>query len=134
MFCTAAVLVLSLGASLAWAGDKDPLFVNLTTDDVHRARMALTFAQSQQERGHPATVFLNDRGVFVGSRKHAAKYAEHQKMLATLMKQGGTVIICPMCMKHYAVAEADKIKGAKTGDPDLTGPALFKDNTKTLTW
>ena len=26
------------------AGDADPLFVNMTTDDAHRANMALTFS------------------------------------------------------------------------------------------
>lgn len=39
-----------------------------------------------------------------------------------------------MCMKHYGVKEADLIDGAKVSNPDLVGGALFKDNTKTLTW
>lgn len=40
------VLLLSLGTTsgLAYAGDKDPRFVNLTSDDAHRAEMALTFS------------------------------------------------------------------------------------------
>lgn len=32
------------------------------------------------------------------------------------------------------MAEADFIGGAKLTNPDITGPALFKDNTKTLSW
>jgi len=29
----------------ALAGDTDPLFVNMTTDDAHRANMAITFGK-----------------------------------------------------------------------------------------
>jgi len=39
-----------------------------------------------------------------------------------------------MCMKHYGVKEADLLPGIKVGNPEVTGGALFKDNTKTLTW
>jgi sulfur relay (sulfurtransferase) complex TusBCD TusD component (DsrE family) len=128
------IALLTVGLSAAWAGASDPLFVNLTTDEPHRAEMGIGFAQKQHERGHPATVFLNDRGVLVGSKQHVAKYAVAQKQLAELMKAGATVIVCPMCMKHYGVAEADLLPGVKLGNPDVTGPALFRDNTKTLTW
>ncbi len=37
----------------ASAGQTDPLFINLTSDDGHRATMALTFGKNQLERGHP---------------------------------------------------------------------------------
>lgn len=50
----------------AFAGDTDPLFVNLTTDDSHRANMAITFGKNQLERGHRLTIFLNDEGVLIG--------------------------------------------------------------------
>lgn len=129
------LFVLTLGAwGAAGAGEHDPLFVNMTTDDAHRATMAISFGKNQHERGHPLTVFLNDKGVLVGSKAHAAKYAEQQKMLAELLGKGATVIVCPMCMKHYGVKEADLLPGLKVGNPELTGAALFKDHGKTLTW
>jgi predicted peroxiredoxin len=118
----------------AAAGANDPLFVNLTTDDPHRATMGITFGRNQLERGHPLTIFLNDKGVLVGSRANAGKYAEHQKALADVIAKGGTVLICPMCMKHYGVRETDMLPGVKVGNPDITGAALFRDNGKTLTW
>lgn len=121
-------------ATPALAGDTDPLFVNLSTDDSHRANMAITFGGKQSERGHPLTIFLNDKGVLLGSKANAGKFSEHQKALADLMDKGATVLICPMCMKHYGVKEADLLTGIKVGNPELTGGALFKDNTKTLTW
>jgi hypothetical protein len=39
-----------------------------------------------------------------------------------------------MCMKHYGVKESDLLQGLKVGSPELTGGAVFKDNSKSLTW
>jgi sulfur relay (sulfurtransferase) complex TusBCD TusD component (DsrE family) len=131
-----AVLALLAGAitARAVAGDTDPLFVNMTADDAHRANMAISFGKAQMERGHPLTIFLNDKGVLVGSKAHAAKYGEHQKALGELVGKGAAVIACPMCMKHYGVETADLLPGIQVGKPELTGAALFKDGTKTMSW
>lgn len=129
-----ALLSLLLLSSTAFAGASDPLFINLTSDDPHRALMAISFGQAQLERGHPLTIFLNDKAVLVGSKKNAAKFAEQQKMLSAVAAKGGAVLMCPMCSKKFGVAEADFVAGAKLTNPDITGPALFKDNTKTLAW
>jgi sulfur relay (sulfurtransferase) complex TusBCD TusD component (DsrE family) len=129
------ILTLAAGIALpAIAGDKDPLFINLTSDDAHRATMALAFGKNQLERGHPLTVFLNDKGVLLGAKANAGKFAHQQKTVAELVGKGATVLICPMCMQHYGVKDADVLAGVKVGNPELTGAALFKDDTKTLTW
>jgi len=129
------ILALSVAAlPFASAGGGDPLFINLTSDDAHRAHMALNFGRNQLERGHPLTVFLNDRAVFIGSKAHAAKYAGQQKALAELAQKGATLLICPMCMSDYGVKESDLLPELKVGNPELTGAALFRENTKTLTW
>lgn len=96
--------------------------------------MALSFSQNQLQRGNPVTVFFNDQGVVVLSKKNAKAFAEHQKLISDLMRKGAQVLACPMCMKHYGVDRADLLDGVKVGNPELTGAALFKDNTKTLTW
>lgn len=118
----------------ASAGNDDPLFVNATSDDPHRAKMALAFASKQQERKHPVTIFLNDKAVLIGAKAGAEKYGEHQKMIAAIVKAGGNVLICPMCMEHYGVKKEDLIDGLQIGNPELTGSLLFKDDTKTLSW
>ena len=133
-FVAALVLVLGSFAMPSVAAAKDPLFINMTTDDPHRANMAITFGANQSGRGHPLTVFLNDKGVLVGAKANASRYAEQQKKLADLMARGATVLVCPMCMKHYGVAEADLLPGLKIGSPEATGAALFRDGTRTLTW
>lgn len=111
-----------------------PLFINMTTDDSHRANMALSFGQKQQALGHPLTVFLNDKGVFVGSTDNAAKYEMHQKMISAIIAAGGTVLACPMCTEHYGVNPATYVKGVKMGNPELTGGKLFEDGSISLTW
>lgn len=116
------------------AGNADPLFINLTSDDAHRANMAIGFGAKQHERGHPLTLFLNDKAVLVASKANADKFAEHQKMLVSLLSSGATILVCPMCMKHYGVKEADLLPGLKVGNPEATGGALFKDNGKALSW
>ena len=118
----------------AIAGDTDPLFVNLTSDDAHRVNMALEFGKRQLGRGHPLTVFLNDRAVFVAAKANAGKFPEQQKAIEELVGSKATVIACPMCMKHYGLQEGDLLPGIQVGNPELTGNALFKDGTKTMTW
>jgi sulfur relay (sulfurtransferase) complex TusBCD TusD component (DsrE family) len=129
-----ALAIMPMVAPPVHAADTDSLFVNLTTDSSHRARMALTFSQNQAERKHPVAIFLNDRGVLVGSKAHAKKFKAQQEQLQALVKGGATVLVCPMCMKHYGVKEADLLEGLKIGNPELVGRALFRDGTKTLTW
>jgi sulfur relay (sulfurtransferase) complex TusBCD TusD component (DsrE family) len=130
------LLALFVGAAATpgFAGNTDPLFINLTSDDPHRANMAISFGGNQQKLGHPLTIFLNDKGVRLGSTANSDTFADHQKKLGELISQGATVLICQMCMKHYGFGEADLIPGLELGKPDLTGEMLFKDNTKTLTW
>ena len=129
-------LALSIGmiATPALAGDNDPLFVNMTSDDLHRADMAIFFGGNQYEHGHPLTIFLNDKAVRIGSKTNSRRFSEQQKALTQLMDKGASVLICAMCMKYYGVREADLLPGIKVGGPNLTGEALFKDNTKSISW
>jgi sulfur relay (sulfurtransferase) complex TusBCD TusD component (DsrE family) len=116
------------------AGNDDPLFINLTTNEAHRSNMAIGFSKAQLERGHPLTIFLNDQGILLASKANAGQYREQQAILRTIMEKGGVVLACPTCMKKYGVNESDLLEGVKVGNPALTGEALFRDDTKTLSW
>ncbi len=130
----ALALLIGAATAPAMAGSSDPLFVNLTTDEPHRANMGITFGRNQHERGHPLTVFLNDKAVLIASKANAGSFPDHQQALVELAAKGANVLVCPMCMKHYGVKEADLLPGLKVGNPELTGSLLFKDDTRTLTW
>jgi sulfur relay (sulfurtransferase) complex TusBCD TusD component (DsrE family) len=134
--CILAVLVLcgSLATLPASAEDNDPLFVNLTTDEAFRTMMAMRFSKSLFERGHPLTIFLNDKGILLASKAHETRYADQQKLLFELLGKGAVVIACPQCLKQFDIPESDLLAGIQVGSPSLTGGALFKDGTQTLSW
>jgi sulfur relay (sulfurtransferase) complex TusBCD TusD component (DsrE family) len=126
-----ALAVLSLAA---YAGPNDPLFINLSTDETHRASMAINFGKHHSANGHPLTIFLNDKAVMLGVKSGSTKFADQQQALAELISSGALVIMCPMCLRQAGFTEADLISGVKIGSPKLTGDALFKDGTKTMSW
>jgi intracellular sulfur oxidation DsrE/DsrF family protein len=86
------------------------------------------------ERGHPLTIFLNDRGIYLASKTHGAKYVDQQKLLSELLSKGTVVIACPQCLKQFDISEGDLLPGVQVGSPSLTGGALFKNGTQTLSW
>lgn len=146
----AGLLVLLLTAFVAGCADDDaesdseagatesvgerPLFVNVTSDDPHRARMALSFGKNQQALGHPVTVFLNDMAVNVGSIDNVEEYGAHQELISDIIAEGGTVIACPMCTEHYGVNADSYVDGIQMGNPELTGGKLFEEGSVALTW
>jgi len=129
-----ATLLFSLCANSAVELNKDPLFINLTSNESHRATMAIGFGNNQLLKGHPLVVFLNDKGVLLVSAKNRSKFTTQQQLIQDIIKSGGTVYACPSCMKYYAVNEADLIPGVKISNPDLTEAALFTGNVQTLSW
>jgi sulfur relay (sulfurtransferase) complex TusBCD TusD component (DsrE family) len=133
-FLLALSLIIGSGTMPALAGATDSLFINLSTDSSQRVDHALHFGSVQLANGHPLTIFLNGRGVLMATKQHVTEFASQQKSLAELMDKGATVIICQYCMKQNGVKESDLLPGYKVGNPELVGGALFKDNTKTISW
>ena len=130
-------VVIALLATLsfsAFAAANDPLFINLSTDEPGRASMAINFGKHHSSSGHPLTIFLNDKAVMLGVKAGSAKFAEQQQALTEVISSGALVIMCPMCLKQAGYSEADLISGVQLGSPKVTGDALFKDGTKTMSW
>lgn len=131
----AILAFLGLLATLpAAAAESGSLFVNLTSNDTHRADMALSFSGAMMERQHPVTIWLNDKAVLLAAKANAVTFGPQQEKLAALMAKGVTVIVCPFCMKYYGVDDGDLLAGAKVGNPELTSGLLFKEDTRTLSW
>ncbi|MCP5421120.1 MAG: DsrE family protein [Gammaproteobacteria bacterium] len=106
------------------------LFVNLTSDDVWRANMALSFAAANIKAGHPVTVFLNVTGVRLAVPKVPASSdgvtgKTAQQLLQEILDAGGKVIVCPMCLKHSGFTPEDLMPGTTLGKPEITLPALY---------
>ena len=131
LFFAFVLLVLS---SAAISAANDPLFINLSTDELHRSSMAINFGKHHAANGHPLTIFLNDKAVMLGVKAGATKFADQQQALSEVIASGALVIMCPMYLKQAGYSEADLIAGVKMGGPKITGDALFKDGTKTMSW
>jgi len=116
------------------AGANDPLFINLSTDELHRSTMAINFGKHHSANGHPLTIFLNDKAVMLGVKAGTTKFSDQQQALSEVITSGALVIMCPICLKQAGYAEADLLPGIKIGGPKMTGDALFKDGTKTMSW
>ena len=121
-------------ATPARAAANDPLFVMLTSDDPHRATMALTYGDNLRQRGHALTVFLNDRGVLVAMRANAGRFGPQHQALVALVQAGATVLVCPMCLRHYGGTPDALVQGLTMSSPEIMNTALFREGTKTLCW
>lgn len=133
-FLLALALIAGAAVVPARAGDTTALFINLTTDDPQRAGVGLTFGLHQQEAGHPLTLFLNERGVLLASRQHADRLAGLQQLLTQLLSRGATVLVVPASMKQHGLGEADLLPGVQLSNRQRSGEALFRNDTRTLSW
>jgi predicted peroxiredoxin len=136
---TVISLFVLLSGPLSAAG-QGSLFINLTSNEINRAAMAVNFGHRVLlKKKIPATIFLNVDGVRllnknIPQHQHAKGKTIHQ-MLQAFMKDGGKVIVCPMCMKHVGgMSKDDLIDGVLIGGPDTTWAALFADNVTVLSY
>ncbi len=113
------------------------LFVNLISDDLDRAAMAVSISNKVLSTEKiPVTIFLSAQGVrWVDKTIPQNRYVNGKtipEMLQGFMKSGGQVILCKMCMTNVAgMKKEEVIDGVKfTG----TLSALFADNTTVLTY
>ena len=129
------LLLLLCAAFPAAADDDDKLFINLTTDEARRAAMAIGFATKvREEKKIPVTIFLNVEGVRLAD-KNIAHCGTSQDMLKEFIRDGGRVIICPMCMQNVGRMDKDDlISGVEMGGPEVTWPALFDDDVTVLSY
>lgn len=111
----------------------DPLFVNLTSDDGHRAHMAIAFAQNALDAGHPATIFLNVDAVKIAAKANSEQ-RDNRALLEAFVKRGGKVLVCPHCAEKAKLTAADLIEGAQISESQITQQALFAPGARALSW
>jgi copper(I)-binding protein/predicted peroxiredoxin len=130
------------GAAHSGEEFKNGLFVNLTSDELNRAAMAISFAtRTRQDMDKPVTIFLNVEGVRLAHKDAPQEpYGMDGKtihdMLQAFMAAGGKVLVCPMCMMNVAggMTADDLIPGAMVSNPDLTRAALFSEGVTVLSY
>jgi predicted peroxiredoxin len=124
--------------SVVIADDDDKkLFVNLISDDLDRAAMAVSISNKVLSTEEiPVTIFLSAQGVrWVDKNIPQNIYVNGKtipEMLQGFMKSGGQVILCKMCMENVGgINKEDVIDGVKFSGAIS---ALFADNTTVLTY
>lgn len=119
--------------------ERKNIFYNVTTDDVWTAGMAVGQANKALESGYGVTIFLNVRGVYLGTKSRmrdilGASGKSPQDLLLKAMKGGARVIICPMCMKQAGINKDGLLEGVEIGGPDITFKAMTADDTVVVSY
>jgi len=127
----ALMFFFSAAAGAADAQKKEGgIFVNITSSDAVRAPMAVRFAEIGIEKGIPMTIFLNVDGVRLAVKKFHSPQCKKtgscvQEMLAKFMKNGGRIIVCPMCLEANGYDKSDLIDGVEMGNADITFSSIL---------
>jgi sulfur relay (sulfurtransferase) complex TusBCD TusD component (DsrE family) len=120
--------------------DAKSLFINLTSDQVNRARMAITLAHRVLvEKKIPVTIWLNVEGVrLLDGRLLQPRYGDGKSNLEVLeafMRDGGTVMVCPMCMKNVGGLEVkDLPKGVILSEMEVFWEKAFAEDVTVLSY
>jgi len=119
---------------------KGGLFVNLTTDNIDRAAMAIGFATKvRKNTGKPVTIFMNTQGVRLADinipqNTHKSGKTIHQ-MLQMFMDEGGVALVCPVCMKNVGgLSESEVLPGVIIGTPEYTWSAMFAEDVTVISY
>ena len=126
-------VLLAMGLLSASAIAADSLFVNVTSSDNIKGPMAIMFANKGLKKGLKMTIFLNTEGVKLAVKgfnppTNAATGKNTHEMLQMFMKNGGKVLVCPMCLKAQGYDESDLISGVEVTNEDVTFDTILKSS------
>ena len=107
------VSIVATGNAVA-AEDNQRLFVNLTSDEIDRATMAIVFStRVLTEMNMPVTIHLTVEGTRIADRNIPEKINANgdslKQLLSQFMKSGGSVYVCGMCMKNVGGINQDEL-------------------------
>lgn len=116
------VLLFLVVSSSAFAADDDrKLFVNLTSDEINQATMAIVFGtRVLTEQNIPVTISLSVEGTRIADVNIPevinADGESLKGLLKKFMEKGGRVVICEMCMTNVAGLKQDEVlEGVEIG-------------------
>ena len=129
------VLFVAIGLmiSSAYASDKQSILVNVTSSANIKAPMAIMFASKGLKRGLDMTILLNVEGVQLAIKgfeapTNARNGKTAQEMLSMFIKNGGKVLVCPMCLDAMGYSKNQLISGVEVSNADSTfGTLLASD-------
>ena len=119
---------------------KQSMFINLTSDDIDRASMAINLAHRVlKEKKISVTIWLNVDGARLANKNVRQNMFTDARTplekLQAFMRDGGKVMICPMCMRNIGGLEVkDLPEGIFVSEMELFWDALYAENVRVLSY
>ena len=102
-----AVIALPLSALAA----KEPIYINLATNDPARVSLALDAGRQYAEKGYPIVIYLNDKAVILGVEVKSGGISKEQEAIRQAIANGATIIVCPTCLEDYGFTRINLVQG-----------------------
>lgn len=107
---------------------KQPLFINLTSDQPRRVDSALRMALDSLNNGHPVIIYLSIDGVKLANK------SSPNTMLQKVIVKGGEVWVCPTSLKEAGFTSDNLIQGVELYNYQLLEKHFFDSDVKTLSY
>ena len=111
ILATLAVISLPLPAFAA----KEPIYINLATNDPGKVLMALDAGRQYAEKGYPIVIYLNDKAVLLGVEVQSGASSKEGEAIRRAIANGANIIICPSCLEDYGFTRKNLVQGAMLG-------------------
>jgi len=105
---------------------KNKLVYHLSSDEPWRATIALLDSQTMLKMGYNVTLMLSIEGVQLGVKDphHYLGLESLTRNVTDFIYNGGTVIICEVCLKIAGYNNSDVINGSIIGTPSIMANLL----------
>ena len=95
---------------------KEPIYINLATNDPAKVLMGLDAGRQYAEKGYPIVIYLNDKAVSLGLASNGHESNEELALLKAIAG-GAKVLICPSCLEIYGFSNQLLVSGIIAGTP-----------------
>lgn len=109
------LVVVTMTLSLSAFAAKEPIHINLATNDPAKVSMALDAGRQYAEKGYPIVIYLNDKAVLLGVEVKSGVFSKEQVAIKQAIANGATVIICPSCLEDYGFTRINLVQGVVVG-------------------
>ena len=133
--CLAGFSRLSLATESTAKPSAQKVFMKLDhgTDDLHAVLMTFKIAENLVKKGSKVTLFLNLEGVRIADKRQPIDLKwgmegghSAQHLYDSFVKNGGTILVCPMCAKNVGITGKELRTGAKLTNEDEISSALLE--------
>lgn len=108
-------MLATISLSLSVFAAKEPIYINLATNESDRVAMALNAGHQYAEHGFPIIIYLNDKAVILGVEVVSEPVSKGQIAIKQAIAKGATVFICPTCLENYGFTPSNLVQGVVLG-------------------